>query len=147
MTTHKPATDEETQIRQLIDEQISAICAKDLDRLISLYAEELVAFDVKPPFQLNGSAAWRETWAACMPYFPASFGIETRDLRIIAGGDMAIAHWLFHIIAGEDHPASQMWMRSTLACKRTQGVWQIIHEHCSVPFNPETSQAVLTLEP
>ncbi len=28
-----------------------------------------------------------------------------------------------------------------------KGAWQIIHEHCSVPFNPETSQAVLTLEP
>lgn len=147
MTTHKPATDDETQIRQLINDQISAICAKDLDRLMSLYAEELIAFDVKPPFQINGADAWRETWAACMPYFPASFSIETRDLRISTDGDMAIAHWLFHINAGEDHPATQMWMRSTIAFKRTQGTWQIIHEHCSVPFNPETSQAVFTLEP
>ena len=39
MSTHKPATDDEAQIRQLINEQISAICAKDMDRLMSLYAD------------------------------------------------------------------------------------------------------------
>jgi uncharacterized protein (TIGR02246 family) len=147
MTTHKPATDEETRIRQLIDEQINAICSKDLDRLMKLYAEDFIAFDAKPPFQTNGPDAWRETWAACLPYFPASFGIETRDLRISASDDMAIAHWLFHVTTEEEHPASQLWMRTTLACRKTQGEWQIIHEHCSVPFDPMTSQAVLTLEP
>jgi uncharacterized protein (TIGR02246 family) len=146
MTTHKPATDEETQIRQLIDEQINAICAKDMDRLMKLYAEDFTAFDAKPPFQINGPDAWRKTWAACLPYFPASFGIETRDLRISAGSDMAIAHWLCHITSAEDHPATQMWMRSTIAYRRTQDKWQIIHEHWSVPLDPETSQAVFTPE-
>jgi ketosteroid isomerase-like protein len=47
----------------------------------------------------------------------------------------------------KDHPAMQTWIRNTGGYRRIQGRWQIVHEHCSVPFNPETSKAVLTLEP
>lgn len=41
----------------------------------------------------------------------------------------------------------QTWMRDIVVYKRNQGKWQIVHEHYSVPFNPETSRAVFTLEP
>ncbi|WP_202925141.1 nuclear transport factor 2 family protein [Myxacorys almedinensis] len=41
----------------------------------------------------------------------------------------------------------QMWMRATAVCQKQQGNWQILYEHISVPFNPETSQAVFTLNP
>nr|WP_238393319.1 hypothetical protein [Myxacorys almedinensis] len=38
-------------------------------------------------------------------------------------------------------------MRATAVCQKQQGNWQILYEHISVPFNPETSQAVFTLNP
>ncbi len=148
MTTETTKTHDEAQIRQLIADQASAICAKDLDAILAPYAKDVINFDVKPPFQTKGADAWRQTWAACLPYFPDSAGVEMRDLRIFVSGDLAFAHWLWHLTGvDKDHPAAQIWMRSTGCYQRKQGRWQIVHEHCSVPFDPLTSKAVFTLEP
>ena len=149
MTTSESAqARDEAQLRQLIADQMSAICAKDVDRIMAHYAADVIFFDCKPPFQTKGADAFRRIWEECLPYFPASFGIETRDLSVIVSGDLALAHWLFRFTGMEkDHPAMQTWMRLTGGYQRKQGRWQIVHEHVSVPFNPETSQAAFTLEP
>ena len=80
--------------------------------------------------------------------FPASFRMETRDLAITAGGNTAHAHWLAHFTSQEkDHPATQTWMRATVGYRMENGKWKIVHEHVSIPFDPETSQVVYTLNP
>ncbi len=147
MTTASTITNHEAEIRQLIADQQRAICTKDVDQIMSHYANEVVLFDVKPPFQTKGKEAVRQIWEDCLPYFPASFEMETRDLTIAVNDNLATAHWLFHFKGEQDHPAMQMWMRATAVYQKDQGDWQILHEHISVPFNPETSQAVLTLNP
>ena len=147
MTTANTITNHEAQIRQLIADQQRAICTKDVDQIMSHYAAEINLFDVKPPFQTQGKEAVRRVWEECLPYFPASFEMETRDLTITVNDNLATAHWLFRFTGEQDHPAMQMWMRVTAVCQKNQGDWQILHEHISVPFNPETSQAVFTLNP
>ncbi|MEG4233573.1 nuclear transport factor 2 family protein [Microcoleus sp. Pol11C3] len=148
MTAETTKTQDEALIRQIIADTASAICAKDLDRIMAHYAQDVIIFDAKPPFQTKGADEFRRTWEACLPYFPDSFGIERRDLSLTVSGDLAIAHWLFHFTGmAPDHPAGQMWMRITSGCQRKQGRWQIVHEHCSVPFDPETSKAVFMIAP
>lgn len=139
--------DNEAQISQLISDQQRAICAKDVDQIMSRYAAEVILFDVKPPFQTQGKDAVRQLWEDCLPYFPDAFEVETKDLTIAVNDNLATAHWLFRFKGEQDHPAMQMWMRATTACQKNQGNWQILHEHISVPFEPQTSQAVLTLNP
>ena len=147
VTTETTKTQDEAQIRQIIADTVSAICAKDLDRIMAHYAQDVIIFDGIPPFQTKGADEFRRTWEACLPCFPDSFGIEMRDLSLTVSGDVAIAHWLFHFTGmATDHPGP-MWMRITSACHRKQGRWQIVHEHCSVPFDPETSQAVFSIAP
>lgn len=147
-TTESTQTHDEAQLRQLIADQMSAICAKDLDRLMHHYASDVVVFDAIPPFQTRGADAFRRTWEACLPYFPDSFQMETRDLALTVSGDLALAHWLFRFTGMEkDHPAMQTWIRISAGYQRIRGRWQVVHEHASVPFNPETSQAVFSLDP
>jgi ketosteroid isomerase-like protein len=147
MTTANTLTTHEAEIRQFIADQQRAICTKDVNQIMARYANEIVIFDVKPPFQTNGREAVRQLWEDCLPYFPASFGMETRDLTITVNDNLAIAHWLFHFTGDQDHPATQMWMRATAVCQKKQGNWQILHEHISVPFDPSNAQAVFTLNP
>lgn len=147
MTTVTSQSQDEAQIHQVITDQQRAICTKDVDQIMSRYATEVIIFDVKPPFQTKGKEAVRQVWEACLPYFPDSFEIETRDLTITVNDALAVAHWLFRFTGTEDHPAMQTWMRVTAVCQKSQGNWQILHEHLSVPFDPETSQAAFTLNP
>lgn len=145
MTTGSTITSKEAQIRQLIADQQRAICAKDVDQIMSRYATKVIVFDVKPPFQTQGKEAVRRVWEDCLPCFPDSLQIETRDLNVTVSENLAVAHWLFRFTGTEDHPAMQTWMRVTAVCQNHRGNWQILHEHISVPFDPETSQAVFTL--
>lgn len=138
---------EELQLRQLIADQMSAICAKDLDRLMENYAADVVVFDVKPPFQTYGAETFRRMWEECLPCVPDSFRTETRDLSLAVGGDLALAHWLLRFTGmDEGHPAMQTWMRITAGYRKTRGRWEIIHEHASVPFDPQTAQAAFSPE-
>lgn len=143
--TGKAHTTHEVQIRQLIADQQRAICSKNVDQIMSRYADEVILFDVKPPFQTHGKDAVRRLWEDCLPYFPDAFEMTTKDLTITVNDNLATAHWLFRFTGQQDHPAMHMWMRVTSVCQKNQDNWQILHEHVSVPFDPETSQAVLTL--
>ncbi|MDV2992496.1 MAG: hypothetical protein N4J56_002150 [Chroococcidiopsis sp. SAG 2025] len=145
--TGSTQTTNEAQIRQLIAEQQRAICTKDVERIVSRYANEVILFDVKPPFQTKGKDAVRQLWQDCLPYFPDAFEMETRDLTITVNDNLATAHWLFRFKGEQDHPAMQTWMRATAVCQKERDDWQILHEHISVPFHLETSQAVFTLNP
>lgn len=147
MTTTNTLSSQEAEIRQLVAAQQGAICTKDVEQIMSRYADEIVIFDVKPPFQTQGKEAVRQLWEDCLPYFPELSGMETRDLTVTGNDNFAVAHWLFHFTGERDHPAMQMWIRATAVCQKYQGTWQILHEHISVPFNPSTAQAVFTLNP
>lgn len=146
--TTKAKVNDKAAIKNVIDDLIAALCKKDIKRMMSHYANDLVAYDVKPPFQTKGAIAWKHTWEACIDYFPASFGIEIRDLYIHVSGDLAISHYLFRLTGtSKDEDAAQTWLRTTTGYKRIQGKWKIIHEHGSVPFNPHTKEAMFTQEP
>lgn len=147
MTTAKTITTHEAEIHQLIDAQQRAICSKNVDRIMSRYADAIVIFDAKPPFQTKGKEAVRQLWEEALPCFPDSFEMETHDLTIAVNDNLATAHWLFRFQSEPDHPATQMWMRATAVCQKNQGNWQILHEHISLPFDPSNAQAVFTLNP
>jgi uncharacterized protein (TIGR02246 family) len=134
---------QETEIHQCIDAWLQALRGKQLARMLADYDERIVVFDVKPPFQIRGQAAIRQHWEESLPCFPDEFDYERRDVRILHSGDLAVAHWIFHIVGWPaGHPAAQMWMRATVVLERREGRWCSVHEHVSVPFDPENGRPV-----
>jgi ketosteroid isomerase-like protein len=90
MTSETIKTHDEAQIRQLIADKASAICAKDLGRIMATTPQILLSSDAKPPFQIRGADAFRRTWETCLPYLLISFGTETRDLSVIVSSDVEV---------------------------------------------------------
>ena len=132
----------EQEIRQAIADQQRAICQKNIDSIVARYADEAVVFNVKPPFQIKDKTAWRHEWESSLAHFPASFGCETKDVKIIPHGGIAVAHYLYRFTG---MPFDPSWIRNTAVYRNIDGRWLIVHEHGSVPFDPETSQAVFAL--
>jgi ketosteroid isomerase-like protein len=86
---------DEAEIRQRIDKLVKAICAMDLDRVMSMYAPDIVSFDIEPPLQHVGAEAKRKNWANVFSMYQRPLDYEIRDLAIAVGDDVAFGHASF----------------------------------------------------
>jgi ketosteroid isomerase-like protein len=138
----------ESEVRALFDGQFAAIRAKDLDRLMAVYAADVVYFDVVPPLQYAGSAALRGRFSAWFGGFQGPIGMEARELNISTSGDIAVAHWLSRasgtLTNGREVGS---WVRATSCCQRSDHRWLITHEHISLPVDVASGSAVTDLLP
>ena len=73
---------DEARIRQLHEEFERAIAAKDLDRILAQYADELVAFDAIGPLQFKGVADYRAHWQRCFEFCQGEGFFETHELHV-----------------------------------------------------------------
>jgi uncharacterized protein (TIGR02246 family) len=141
-------TTNEAAIRELIDGSVRAICAKDIDGLMSVYAPELVAFDIVPPLQYEGAGAFRKVWQGLFELFQDPIQYEIRDLSVTAGDDVAFSH-SFNRLTGtmKTGSTSAVWVRSTVCFRKTNGTWRIVHVQVSVPVDLASGKALLDLKP
>src|SRR5437764_9174667 len=93
-TTESTLARDEAEIRHLIADQMSAICTKDVARIMSPYAAEFIAYNVKPPLQIQGTDAWRRVWETCRSCEVALCGNVTPE----AAADVVVEN------AGRLHP-------------------------------------------
>jgi ketosteroid isomerase-like protein len=126
--------DTKTEVRTLLDGRVDACREKDIDRLMSLYSPDVVYFDVVPPLQFVGSAEVRRNFTRWFDEYDGPIGLETHDLSVAAGEDVAFAHML-HLDSGTRRNGvdGAVWVRSTVCCRRSNGTWLITHEHISMP--------------
>lgn len=129
--------DAQSEIRDIIDERIRAIRAKDAVAAVEYLAADVVAFEMVPPLALPpGSARDSDAAAAWLGGFE-KINVEVRDLHIEADASVGFARAL-HNLTGTRSGGHRvdLWMRSTLCFRREEGGWKIAHSHTSVPFYP-----------
>jgi PhnB protein len=141
-------TRDKAEIRTLIAKWSRAVEAKDPDAIVEAYTPDTVLFDAIPPYCTIGAQAIKEQWERCLPYFPARFRSEHKDVAITVEGDLAVLHALHHFVPETpDHPCGASWMRVTACYRRIDGRWRVAHEHVSVPFDPMSGKAALIADP
>jgi uncharacterized protein (TIGR02246 family) len=139
---------DEAEIRQQIDKLADAIRAMDLDAVMSIYAPDIVSFDVGPPLKRLGVEAKRGNWVDAFAMYQGPLGYEIRDLKITLADDMAVGHSLNRINGTmKNGTRTEFWVRATVCFRKIGGKWLIAHDHVSVPLDPESGRALLNLEP
>jgi uncharacterized protein (TIGR02246 family) len=148
MATHHNKASEEAQIRQRLDAWAQALRAKDIDTLMAYYAPAILAFDIVPPLQCRGIEAYRKNFEAWFAAVQGPIDYDIGDVRITTGDDVAFCHSLSRVrstrTTGE---TTDTWVRVTVGFRKVDGTWMVTHEHVSVPFDMETSKALLELQP
>jgi ketosteroid isomerase-like protein len=141
-------TSTHSEIRTFLDNRSEAIWTKDLDRLMSFYAPEIVYFDIVPPLQYVGSTALRGRFSHWFDGFESSIGQEINDLTIVTSGDVAAASMLIRA-SGTRKNGQEVgfWVRATSSFQRAENGWLIMHEHVSLPVELATGSAVSNLTP
>jgi uncharacterized protein (TIGR02246 family) len=142
--------DDRADIRALEERFVAAFKAKDLDAIMKVYApgQALFVFDVVPPRQYVGAAAYRKDWQTFFASFEGPITVELTDLDIGADRNLAYSHSIQRV-AGTDKQGKKLdlTVRVTDVYQKTRGRWLIVHEHVSVPVDLDTDKPDLSSKP
>lgn len=80
--------------------------------------------------------------------YPDGIRYDVHDLQIHADDDLGWCSFFYRVRGAlADGTDVDMWVRATLACRRVDGRWVVVHDHESVPFDPQTGKALISLPP
>ena len=130
-------SDDERQIRALIERWAKAVHAADMDGVLVDHADDIVMFDVPPPNEVRGKQAYRETWPPFFKWQKQGAAFEIVSLDITAGHDVAFAHALLRCGTEQElrkDPGNRL--RLTIGLRKQGGRWTVAHEHHSFPLPP-----------
>ncbi|WAS92642.1 SRPBCC domain-containing protein [Nannocystis punicea] len=138
----------EVELRALYDAWSRATAAKDLDASMAPIARDVVSYEHEAPLQLVGVEAVREVCRRGLTATQGDVRWDVPDLRILVHGDLAVTWGLNRMHAQEPgQPPVESWSRGTRVFRKIDGAWQLVHQHVSFPYDPQTLQAVLDLRP
>lgn len=131
-------SDNEEQIRTLIEQWATAVHTGDLKGVLANHADDIVMFDVPPPYEgVRGIDDYRETWPPFFEWQAQGAAFEITSLEVTAGDDVAYAQALLRCGTPQElasQPANRL--RLTLGLRRQGDRWVVAHEHHSFPDIP-----------
>jgi ketosteroid isomerase-like protein len=148
---HMNTNSEIEAIRSLIAARETAIANGEAETAIEPLAHDAVVYDLQPPLAFAGAdardaeelRAWLRTWKKTGPR------VEFRESRMLIDGNICVAFGLSRMRGEKIEEGSvELWFRTTLVFKRSEGGWTIVHEHNSVPMKMDGSGlAAVDLKP
>ncbi|QBR93812.1 YybH family protein [Nocardioides euryhalodurans] len=129
-------SEDEKQIRELVEAWTRAVHEGDLDAVTAHHAEDIVMFDVPPPHEgVRGIDAYRATWPEFFAWQASGACFEIASLDVTAGADVAYAHGLLRCSTPEGLREDPSYLlRLTVGLRREREGWVVAHEHHSFPL-------------
>ena len=148
MAVEEIKNNDEAEIKRVIEGGVEAIRARDIDGVMSIYAQEVVSFDIVPPLRYMGADEYRKRWEEVFLVYQGPIDYEIHDLNITVGDDVAFTHSLNRISGTMNNgQKTDLWVRCTACFRKINGKWLIMHQQVSVPVDLENGKAVLDLKP
>ena len=72
----------EALIRRRVEDAVKALRAKVIDGVMSLYAPNIVSFDIVPPLRYVGADNKRRAWQEAFAAYTGPFAYEVHDLNV-----------------------------------------------------------------
>jgi len=140
------ATTDRTEIEALFQRLIRAHADRGADAIVEAYAPDAVLYDLAPPLVRRGMK--RDNVAAWLAGWDGPIQIEARDVDLTVEGEVAFASGLNRMRGRIGGKEQDLWYRSTVCLRKTDGRWRIVHDHTSVPFYMDGSyRAAVDLKP
>ncbi|MDF2822972.1 MAG: hypothetical protein K0R68_380 [Mycobacterium sp.] len=130
-------TEDQIQIRELVYRWVAAIRARDLDAVVADHTDDIVMFDVPPPYRgVRGLDAYRDTWPTFFDFIATGAFFDVLELDIAAGDRVAYAYALLRCGSPVELTAAPAQrLRLTLGFRKDGDRWQVAHEHHSFPHH------------
>lgn len=125
-----------------------AFAARDVNSVMSLYAPDVVAYDIVPPLQFVGAEDYRKDYETFFGAFKGPLKVTNPNIHVEQSGAIAFAFGVERVRGTMTNGTRvDMWVRFTDGWKRENGRWMVVHEHVSVPVDLESAKARLDLTP
>lgn len=117
-----------------------AAWGKDVKGMISLYAEDVLIFDMWGKGYIKGLTEWSDVihgWLTSLKDENVNVTFEMIDIH--ESGDTAFGSALiqFQAIAANGEVLRSMKNRITVGLVKTNGAWKVKHQHTSAPIDFE----------
>ncbi len=142
--------DDEQQILALLCDQEAAHARGDAAGVVRPLADDVVSYDLPPPLAYRGADArdtggldqWFATWEDGVT-------VELAEPTVLIDGDLAVVFGLSRMRGiKKDSGPTDIWNRRTVALRRRDRAWAIVHDHSSYPMLMDGSdKAALDLKP
>jgi len=149
-TKTKPTSHtDEYQVRHLLMNFNEAVVKRDVNKIMSFYAPNIVAYDIVPPLQFVGKKAYQKTWEeAFTSKSEGNIVYEAKDWTVTVNDNIAFAYGLVHnVMTSNKGKKMELYMRCTRCFEKVKGNWLITHEQFSVPVDFEHGKALMDLKP
>jgi uncharacterized protein (TIGR02246 family) len=125
---------DELQIRELIASWAAAVRREDLEGIRAHHDDDILMFDVPPPFRSRGLAAYMDTWSTFYKAMARPVAFDFRDVEVTAGTDVAFATAIGSCNHTErSGEVIKLEFRLTMGLRKQDGRWRVLHEHHSLP--------------
>jgi len=127
---------EAREIKALLEAWAEAVRRHDIQAILAHHDRDMVMFDLPPPLQCKGIAAYEETWGLFFRYHKPGAAFNLEELSVTAGQDVAFAVAIMRCVPdSSSNPADKdgFLFRLTVGLHKVDGEWRITHEHHSVP--------------
>ena len=143
------APSDQSQIDTLENQFAAAVQARDVAKIMTFYAPEgLFVFDVTPPRQYVGQAAYKKDWEDLFAGMTGPVKFKVSDLSVTAVGPVAYGHSIQSVHwTAKGGKASDMTVRVTDVYRKMGGKWLIVQEHVSVPVDLDTGKPDMMSKP
>ena len=132
------------QIRALEARFADAARAKDVERVMRIYAPGVKVFDVSPPREYDGVDAYRADWGAFFNGVAGPLNFTFSDLNVETEGTLGWSTSIQSLTWNDPKGASHsLVVRVTDVYRKRGGAWRIVHEHVSVPVDLMSGQGDL----
>ena len=125
---NREITNDETQVRNLIENWAKAISSGDRAAILAHHSPDLIMFDFITV--VRGIDAYDQTWDFFFASPKGLISFVPSDLEVTAGDNVAFASCLIHC---DGTSAGPLDLRLTVGLRKIAGDWTVTHEHHSVP--------------
>jgi uncharacterized protein (TIGR02246 family) len=128
------SANDESMLRELIARWSKAVRDKDMAAIRADHDENILMFDVPPPFLSRGLDAYMVTWEMFFTGTATPVVFDFDDVEITAGQDVAFATAIGRCVNIERNgDKTNLRFRLTMGFRKQGGHWRIVHEHHSLP--------------
>src|SRR5262249_20364181 len=133
MNSASKAKTDEQEIREMVANWAQAVRERNLVGAIARHSQDMVMFDVPPPFELRGIEEYKASWVRFFECVGESGGFQVENLEVTAGEDVAFCHGRIRCNDRPERDSKELEIRLTICLRKIAGEWIVMHEHHSEP--------------